>query len=727
MEKEQVIKEINENIASGNKFVTLLFVGASVWWLANLVPYDLSETASGTVAGRLQHLRDLDQRAYNSCNSMQERYASASSYRPENCSLPLPSLPNRVGISLAEMVQLEGENSSPEKVLEILKAYGPDKSIELVKNGLDEAKQVRSGGGTQSPISCRDIIGKISSSLNECTTRVSELRALVSNITRDGNLDIGGVKIGNIHPRWHPAILMLILSIGVIRVWLLRQRVFSLLGELIASSSLTAAANSEGGLGDAKMESFLLITVPWWLLPPPSFPYPPKTQFFKKLASRAEYVRVTITFALVFSFVMLMLVSAASMQVLLSNFRPLLIEVKNGSHGGHSFGFTGSTAADLLLISTAFLVAFGLLCWSEPSENVSVNEPRLVNISRRRFVRGAGTVGGALLVSVTFPVFFDRQSALALAAKTAAKLGFPLNPRFDRKAVQFARLEEESGFYPHFNAERSVTILHYVKPEYTFTHQPSRGRKRHRQRVRHRIKAIAKWGGLLRKASGKKRETARLIHYPKGRMNVSHRMDIAKLGRAAVSDIAPFLTRESPHVRLRYYSEGIENQALEKWRAGEKNAAIDVLKIGLTYTKPSANFSGGRLNIRLYDLLAGILVRAGRSSELVPLVDELKTQIARLQQEIEMADVRQNGDVRAPPARLASSGATAVGVSIPDGRDGAWSMAQARMEKYAYERHILEKQIETLQSRVERWVASEGKWARDWGEGAVRKWAGIDM
>jgi hypothetical protein len=142
-------------------------------------------------------------------------------------------------------------------------------------------------------------------------------------------------------------------------------------------------------------------------------------------------------------------------------------------------------------------------------------------------------------------------------------------------------------------------------------------------------------------------------------------------GRIKLEKLQPMPDTELPRhsatgfrLNRSFYSEGIERRAIDRWKQGEKDEAIRILRIGLTY--PAIK---GRSNIRLYDLLAGLLIRMNRDEEVRKLATEI----------------------------LARRG------NWPDVIDSA-----------------------RRQRRVQAWTAPDGKWRRKWTE-QKKTWDSIDL
>src|SRR4051794_18012911 len=153
------------------------------------------------------------------------------------------------------------------------------------------------------------------------------------------------------------------------------------------------------------------------------------------------------------------------------------------------------------------------------------------------------------------------------------------NP-YRKRAVRYAHSNKPPGWYWHAkqSAEgQSVRIGHFVKPAFSFQHTTRNG-------------------------------PARLVHataFDAGRIKGAGKIDVSKLAPLPLEEIPPFDPGRD-RLNARSYSEGIEAAALASWRSGDRDAAIRILRTGLTYAQARTP-----VDIRLYDLCAGLLVRTG--------------------------------------------------------------------------------------------------------------------
>jgi hypothetical protein len=238
---------------------------------------------------------------------------------------------------------------------------------------------------------------------------------------------------------------------------------------------------------------------------------------------------------------------------------------------------------------------------------------------------------------------------------------------------------------PHAPPRGPVLIAHFVKPALVFVRNAVP--KKARARVR-KLKAVVvslEQPSAPPTRTGRKRlsekETpdARLLAKKRLRAQKEPQKRIAiaagrirGAGTLTVTALKPLQPENLPklgtvgsRINTTCYSEGIEAAAIDAWNAGNKNAAIAILRVGVTYAG-----LGRRPNIRLYDLLAGLLVRSGQTSELTQLGAELNALLGR-------SRVDSRGDER-------------------------------------------------IKSRQKAWAAADGKWQAKW-KNPTHKWNGIDM
>jgi hypothetical protein len=153
------------------------------------------------------------------------------------------------------------------------------------------------------------------------------------------------------------------------------------------------------------------------------------------------------------------------------------------------------------------------------------------------------------------------------------------------------------------------------------------------------------------------------------------------------------------------YSEGTESIAVENWTGDDKDLAITTLRLGLIDFGHSGD---GGFNVRLYDLLAGMLVRAGRQNELSALFPGLEKEL---------------DDIRLRLSSMSDSLAADCAVSVTNSkkREVRW-----REEEELLEVHKLQTYRLSLELRLRKWADADSKWNGSWRSDS-RKWDGLDI
>jgi hypothetical protein len=300
---------------------------------------------------------------------------------------------------------------------------------------------------------------------------------------------------------------------------------------------------------------------------------------------------------------------------------------------------------------------------------------------------GSATVDRTVLRPLTRRNLLGRIASGAAASLGAAPLILPLrsawasaragsNP-YHKRAVRYAHSDKPAGWYWHAKQSpegRSVRIDHFVKSAFSFQHTTRNG-------------------------------PARLVHataFDAGRIKGAGKLDVSKLVPMSLQEI-PSFDPGRDRLNIRNYSEGIEAVALASWRSGDQDTAIRVLRIGLTYAQTRTP-----IDIRLYDLCAGLLVRAGRDREIAAFLDPVRSELER------------------------------VSALQPQETEGAAQCPEDDPDLTSPKRHVrlaARKKLRTckgtsaygknLKLRLERWTA-EGKWKDKWRQSAL-KWNGLDM
>jgi hypothetical protein len=723
-DSDRLLSEARDVIATGNRFATVFFVGSVVWWTANLLPYDFAETGLGTPTARLSKLKILNESTDERCRKLQDRYAS--SY---GCFAPL-RLPGTYAISDADGQEPLSALIIANEVLAAFRRAGPEKSLSAIQTSIEE---------TPNDVNSCDShrLSEVTDALKACVASRDELIKFSEELSHQANLDVAGIKIANIHPRWHPAFLVLILATGAIWLGALRRKAFRLLKQHMEArrASLTTVTDES-----EKPPEPALLTLPWWLLPGPDWGDPAISSFRAELAPSTAYAWARVALLFVAMLLGAMFASAIEAQRLLSAFNLTDQQVALSNHHLRSFSLFGSMPIDLMLITGVFFASVVFLWWGIPPRSAPLGS-RAVRFDRRELVRG-GLASGTILFSVAaVPLAVARQSTISLANKVAWGLRLPLNPRYRRRKRKYAQHIGPPGWYRA--PGNSNWVAHFVKPAYRFEHKTSsrvaggtKSQKHPKPRQRRRTKSIIRWAGLFRPVNPNKKRKAKLVVYPAGRIASTWRMKAARLTRVP-DDTLPARERSntfpSPEqnpahgmLNARFYSEGVETQSLQHWQAGDIEGALKILRTGLSYA------NGGRaLNIRLYDLLAGLLIRSGRKTELMALRTELDREVERLSRRIDQLmkrlDELNRSEARERQLELILRRAKASPDQEHSVAKTPWPESRVEIARQTESIRWTNARLKHLQSRLERWANPDGKWANKWAAGAIRKWGSVDI
>ena len=590
-------------------------LGAIVWWFATLFPFDLSEGAIGTPIKRLGNdLPLLIQKAEASCQTTLDKYNHALREGTfEHCA---PS--SRAGILSSGKAQLLDFIKSIDEILDVFSANCPDEVSDWRRRYY-----------------------------NACHDRRNAIATFLDDIVEQGNLDIAGLKISNIHPKWHSLSFIFIFIISAMTLGSQRRRVLRILehsSRLYIRKTTTLEATRD----------FFPNSLPWWVWPVPHWTFGDEQPSLRDLlAKHSGYRRIPLTLLFIMLILFLIFWNSFGVQILVSNFQVTEYQQTLAELPNQSFSVTGGAPTDLALLGGLVALAIAVFCWlPRRACDVSEGSARPQSPRRREVIaQGIGWVSFIGVAAIVTPALVDRRISSKLfddwsRERSRGGMGMEAtiskgSPRFRRKA-QVAQSNHPVGWYIHRRGERQPQwIGHFVRPEYKIVRpaHPDPGRK-----VSESIRPAGTIGG-----AGTLREE-----------------EIKRLGPLRSGDLPPFSSGERPRLNALFYSEGIEYLALEMWRAGAKIDAIAVLHLGMSYAwRP---IPGRRLNVRLYDLLAGLLVRTGREDQLEPLIAQLRDAIGRSQ-----VDDKRLGD------------------------------------------------------RINRWSERDGKWRRGWRPDQVRRWNGIDI
>jgi hypothetical protein len=702
---DRLLNEAREVIASGNKIVSVFLVGAVVWWSGNLLPYDFG---GGTPTAKLAKLQKLTKDSGQECRTLQNKYFSSYFSSVENsCPLPPLLLPGTFGGEAKGQTSL-ANMSDP--FWEAFRKAGPEVSASAIRVGIETASEA---------VGCdHGKINELRMALARCESSLATVTKFNDEMSNESGLDIAGVKIANIHTRWHAAFLLLILALGATWLGVTRHRAFHILDQHMKARLPVPTTEP------------VLLTLPWWLLPGPSWPNRGTSSFRAELASQSEYARARIVLCFIAVLLAILVASAIEAQKLLTVFSMSNLRLTWMVDQVRSFSLTGSLPIDLAMFTGIFFLSVGFFWWIAPPRQTPASRQLAVRLNRRELIRTGTAFGAALFSTVAIPFFVARKSTVALAKKASWDLGLPMSARYRRRKRKYARYQGPSGWYRSSKAEvdpDEAWVAHFVKPGYRFEHAAGRGRPlRPRARKRRRIKSIMRWATLFRPTIPNKKRRTRLVAYPSGRIRASWRMKVAQLTRLSEDALPAFQPPKKQRLNVRFYSEGVETLSLQHWQSGDRERALELLRIGLTYAK-----NGRPLNIRLYDLLAGLLVRSGRLAELALLHTELAGEVAQLQANIgtltKQLEAKISGSavglVRSPRTQLLPTASVADRPTIKT----TWSESNAEIAQLKDRLRQSTARLKHTQSRRDNWLRPDGRWAKKWIAGTPQRWGGVDI
>ena len=266
-------------------------------------------------------------------------------------------------------------------------------------------------------------------------------------------------------------------------------------------------------------------------------------------------------------------------------------------------------------------------------------------------------------------LLLSATTALGLKNVFAADLKvYPRRPRFHSRKKRLNFYDRPSGWcWNVSHIETKGRVAHFAKPAYKFTHHD----RRHKQKA------------------------GRTVVFRSGRISGS-----GKIKNLRLFEADGFQAFQKPRDRLNLtsYSDGIEKHALDAWGRGRKDEAIAALKVGVSYAELR-----DPLDIRLLDLLAGLLVRTGREAELRELMPILERELEKV------ATVLQEGE----PDSWADE-------SLTDPKRKVRLMARSAKRRHKK----FQNYQAALQKRLQNW-AGVGSWRSEWAKNSPRKWNGL--
>jgi hypothetical protein len=243
-------------------------------------------------------------------------------------------------------------------------------------------------------------------------------------------------------------------------------------------------------------------------------------------------------------------------------------------------------------------------------------------------------------------------------------------PRFHIHKKKFVFHRGPSGWYWNVKHKaKQGRVAHFVKPAYKFRHSAEHTKQKVGRTVVFRLGRVCGAGHL-------KTKNLQPLH-PDG-----------------------FQAFQKPRDRLNVvaYSDGIEQYALDTWRQDRRNEAIAALKVGVSYSELREP-----LNIRLLDLLAGLLVRTGRDAELRELTPILERELAKVATVLEENEPTSSvdEDLSDPKRKV---------------------RLQARSAKRRHQK--FQTYQAALQKRLQNWT-EVSSWHNSWSANSLHKWNGL--
>jgi hypothetical protein len=641
--------EARQLLEGGNKIAAVSLLACLVWWIANLFPISLAERRTATPTSRLEELSAIAKKARSTCEETTQKYVSkryeAFGEEPDRasqsklCFLSSSKIP----------VFIAGPGEGPRSAKSLMSDNIRGKTFEsLAENYLtgnlaerlnlidQDLQELRSKNDT-----CRDLIENFrKDNLEVCNAQRVKLNNFVDELSKQGNLDILGLKINNIHPKWHPLVLVLMIVAAATWLGARRRKIFDLLNQQFVIDEAQESHSPHA-------YRVLLLTMPWWLCPAPRWKYRNGAGFIERLTPSTEYRLALVKCISVLTILVVMMIVAIGSQTRISKYKLSTVEQQLADLPNPSFSFTGQTITDLLIVSALFLSAIVLFCWMQQRQHGFESMPD--GVSRRKIlIRAGGAFVAVIAGSMVVPLVADFGGSAKSLNGALGRVGLKREPRFSSRSKKYATYTGPSGWYR--NDVDSSWIGHFVKPTFRLERK---GKAKH-------------WFGP---SWFPPKQRSGLSEHVDGRIKGAGKLIVSKLVAISAAQLPPYGPGK-PRLNRRFYSEGIETYALHHWSTGKRYEAIHILKIGISY---AGNQSP--LNVRLYDLAAGLCVRAGEERALFDIAEEMKQTVDR----------------------------------------------QSNFSKSR------SPQVINLQRRIESWTDPKGKWRAKWVLSTPRKWNGLDI
>jgi hypothetical protein len=583
---DRFLTEARQQVESTKKAVWIVLSAALIWWWANLSPLSFAERAAGTPTSRLNELASFAKDAVKSCDEgtvrdyIRRRYAAARQEPGAECFAL-----KRTGL----------ESKSSRANDDVALTYGRgDWNIVLdrIKSDLDAL--------SQSEKCSKEIEGWRKKNLDACLFRREKLLGFVSELSRQGSLDVFGLKISNIHPKWHPFIFAFLVGAAAAFIAVQRRRIF-----LLFDLHFIIQGANRSHVMDRALQRPALLTLPWWFYPLPTWGYASGHTYKYLMTRPAEYLRARWALVGIATALAAMFVFALNEQNRISTLRLQTIEqavagLQKSSFTlvAQSFGRGSGATPDLFLLALLCFTGLAVFLWISPPVR---NRNKLPNSTRRSLLKASAYAATALVASTAVPLAFDAKKT----ANAATNIFFRVRGRRRHRRPRFrAYYGGSAGWYKNMSGgskiqSNSLWIGHFVKPALT-VEKPQKTRE---------------WGRYLHWSNNRLGKIT--SHLPAGKIAGAGKLRTHLLSPLPDEDLPVFTSNDS-RLNLRFYSEGIEFAAIRKWQAGERDAALQILSMGVAYARRETP-----LNVRLYDLAAGLLTRSGRLEELTPLQHDL--------------------------------------------------------------------------------------------------------
>jgi len=716
------LEEARARISSGSTIFSLFLLASLVWWVANFFPFDLSERPSRALSARLEERAEKAAETAEACYKEIENYCDTRSgfsrtprriaRKPED-KQAVGSVLTCLGFdqghraNIVEKNDTEKDQESKKTCTEIRRRRSNSEASRFVEQELDRV--VQGGKCDKSTFSVfstwRDTV------VSSCQRKRQDLHAFVDDWTKEGSIEVIGLKISNIDVKWYPLALAVIFAAGGVWLGFLRRRVISLLDAQFQLAEQTGTRSGEG----LELKPALL-SAPWWLWPLPDWRYASGRSFRDSTISPPGYRRMSAAAAAVLAVVAVMLAGALFAQNTLSMAHGSMTpELLGFADLAGPTGLTGNAFLDMLIVAILPISVVGLLGWLLPLRQRRAIESGPAQSRRDTLKWLLGSVG-IVLGSAAAPALINPSSILPLF-----KLRLVNNPYFHKRKKTPHTYLIAPGWYWR-KGRKGNTIGHFAKPVHA---------RRDLGIVPGAV--VMEGGSVINGTFISTRNLSPMREPPPALPPSTQPSAVVVSGQSN----PPPQKQRLKRLDLAHYSEGIETQALMHWRHGRRDAALDVLELGLSYV---ANGSSAQCNLRLCDLLAGLLVRSGKDAARAALWAQLITLVER-----EIGATVRNlhylgsdlNDLRNPPIRHGA--VDAVSTVEADARDGSLSprtpkekqeRAQqkrqrkdarlARQIKYEFAK------IEMLRQRLTNWSESDGKWRKKWRAPSLR-WNGLDI